>query len=124
MHNEQIIHEINNNNNNNNKAAMVLELFVERRININRNQRVFFIVAVFHSECICVWRTLEGGAAGSTINGEEQHNQSEIGLSVCSLYKTTNSRAGGWLGGCAAFSHVTGRSLSTPTECRGADFRL
>lgn len=68
-----------------------------------------------------MWRTLEGRTAGSTINGEEQHNQSEIGLSVCSLYKTTNSRAGG---GCASFSHVTGRSLSTPTEGSGADFSL
>lgn len=75
---------------------------------------------MFHSECI----SLEGRAAGSTINGEEQHNQSEIGLSVCWLYKTTNSRAGGWGVGCATFSHVTGRSLSTPTECSGADFRL
>lgn len=63
-------------------------------------------MAVFHPECISVWRTLEGRAAGSTINGEEQHNQSEIGLSVCSLYKTTNSRAGGWGGGVAAPSVI------------------
>lgn len=93
------------------KAAMTLE----RRININRNGRFYC-----RCECVFVQRTLEGRAAGSTINGEEQHNQSEIGLSVCSLYKTTNSRAGGG----AAFSHVTGRSLSTPAECSRADFSL
>lgn len=76
MHNEQIIHEIN--------KKTILQLFMERGINTNRNQSVF-VIFFFSSECISLFYTLEGRAAGGTINGEKQHNQSEIGLSVCAL---------------------------------------
>lgn len=102
---------------------------------INTNQSVFVIS---FSECISLFYTLEGRAAGGTINGEKQHNQSEIGLSVCaSLYETIS--IGGVSGTLMSSSkrlhpssHVTGsweccccRSLNREQETdQRSSFRL
>lgn len=58
---------------------------MERRINTNRKQSGFVIFSPLSQMNVFLFYTLEGRAAGSTINGEKQHNQSGIGLSVCTF---------------------------------------